>query len=432
MVRHARLGAQAPAARPRRALRRRRRQSVDRGAAGSRSGRRPKDSTAPGLGVQVAADPDFKRTVAYTRVTSDPARDHTAQLRAALQEAQARRGVLVPLRQRRRRLTGRAVHDVAPARLQAAGAHRVLDVPVVDRGVLQRARAPRGRRTSISSSASATSSTSTAVLLPAGAPTRSAPPARSRSTARSTGSTAATRGCGRSWPATPHLFMWDDHEVVNNYWREGAGGATVDGFAERQADAYRAWFEHQPVPVIDGTRIYRSVRVGGLVDLFLVDERQYKDAQPCGDLGLTPCADAATPGRDVPRSGAEGVAARRHATFDRDVEGARQRRHDDGARPARAVDAEVRRHLGRLPGGAPRGRLRLAQRRRAGHRRDERRRPRRLRRRAHHDRALRRHTGSGGVRGAVDDVGQHERAARGQRRRRRWPARPTRPCSTAT
>jgi alkaline phosphatase D len=89
--------------------------------------------------------------------------------------------------------------------------------------------------------------------------------------------------------------MWDDHEVTNNYWREGASDGA--GFAARKATAYRAWFEHQPVPVIDGTRIHRSVRVGRHADVFLLDERQYRDEQPCGDSILTPCPDAKTPGR---------------------------------------------------------------------------------------------------------------------------------------
>jgi alkaline phosphatase D len=95
-------------------------------------------------------------------------------------------------------------------------------------------------------------------------------------------------------------YLWDDHEVVNNYWREGSAGKTVEGFAERRAAAYRAWFEHQPsVRIGDGTRIYRSVRVGELADLFLLDTRQYRDAQPCGDSNLAPCPDAAAPGRTM-------------------------------------------------------------------------------------------------------------------------------------
>lgn len=99
-----------------------------------------------------------------------------------------------------------------------------------------------------------------------------------------------------------HLYIWDDHEVLNNYWRDGAAGDAIDGFAQRRAAGYRAWFEHQPVRRIDGpggSRIYRSLRLGQLVDLFMIDDRQYRDAQPCGDSNLTPCADAGAPGRTM-------------------------------------------------------------------------------------------------------------------------------------
>jgi alkaline phosphatase D len=97
------------------------------------------------------------------------------------------------------------------------------------------------------------------------------------------------------------LLIWDDHEVANNYWRDGTGAAPVDGFAERRSAAYRAWFEHQPVPHAGatGTRIYRALRLGRHAELALMDDRQYRDAQPCGDVGLTPCPDARTPGRTM-------------------------------------------------------------------------------------------------------------------------------------
>lgn len=89
-------------------------------------------------------------------------------------------------------------------------------------------------------------------------------------------------------------FLWDDHEVVNDAWRDGAEGRPVAGFAERRRNAYRAWFEHQPSLRIGGarsTRIYRGVRVGALAHLFFLDERQYRDAQPCDDRPLLPCGE---------------------------------------------------------------------------------------------------------------------------------------------
>ncbi|MEJ7891903.1 MAG: alkaline phosphatase D family protein [Solirubrobacteraceae bacterium] len=102
--------------------------------------------------------------------------------------------------------------------------------------------------------------------------------------------------------AHPHVYLWDDHEVVNNYWREGQAGQRVEGLRERRAAAYRAWFEHQPVPRIGepgATRIYRSLRLGATGELFLLDGRQYRDAQPCADANLAPCPAAADPGRTL-------------------------------------------------------------------------------------------------------------------------------------
>jgi alkaline phosphatase D len=38
-------------------------------------------------------------------------------------------------------------------------------------------------------------------------------------------------------------------------------------------------------------RIYRSLRFGKTLDLFLLDQRQYRDDQPCGDAIAPPCAE---------------------------------------------------------------------------------------------------------------------------------------------
>ncbi|MGH2713805.1 MAG: alkaline phosphatase D family protein, partial [Thermoleophilaceae bacterium] len=91
--------------------------------------------------------------------------------------------------------------------------------------------------------------------------------------------------------------VWDDHEVKNNCWRAGSEGVVEPGFAERREAAYRAWFEHMPVPRFRGerTRIYRLLRAGALADVIFLDERQYRDAQPCGDAEVVPCPDAAAP-----------------------------------------------------------------------------------------------------------------------------------------
>ena len=83
----------------------------------------------------------------------------------------------------------------------------------------------------------------------------------------------------------PFAIVWDDHEFVNNCNR-----MTILEQPERAAAAYQAWFEYQPVwPVADGSnRIHRRHRWGDLVDLTLLDTRQYRDAPiPGAGIGST-------------------------------------------------------------------------------------------------------------------------------------------------
>jgi phosphodiesterase/alkaline phosphatase D-like protein len=77
--------------------------------------------------------------------------------------------------------------------------------------------------------------------------------------------------------AHPFAPVWDDHEFVNNCNR-----LTNLEFPERAAAAYRAWFEYQPVMRIEGDRIHRRARWGRLLDLSLLDTRQYRDPQITG------------------------------------------------------------------------------------------------------------------------------------------------------
>jgi alkaline phosphatase D len=84
----------------------------------------------------------------------------------------------------------------------------------------------------------------------------------------------------------PIMAIWDDHEVEDNHAAGEPGGATQSRdvpFAERRANAYRAFFEHMPrIRVPDApTRIYGSVPLGGTAEVLLLDERQYRSDQPC-------------------------------------------------------------------------------------------------------------------------------------------------------
>jgi alkaline phosphatase D len=108
----------------------------------------------------------------------------------------------------------------------------------------------------------------------------------------------------------PWLVAWDDHEVDNDY--AGGRGEDLDPtFLARRAAAYRAWFEHQPVrPGVlrpDGeVRIYGTHAWGSLANLFVLDDRQYRDPQPCprasraGSNVVGPwCTDRERPGRTM-------------------------------------------------------------------------------------------------------------------------------------
>ncbi|WP_374666585.1 alkaline phosphatase [Ramlibacter sp.] len=95
--------------------------------------------------------------------------------------------------------------------------------------------------------------------------------------------------------ACPWLLTWDDHEVQNDYAGAAPGnaGPAITDFAARRAAAYQAYYEHMPLRAgvlaraLQGLRegaelrLYGRHRIGGLVDLCLLDNRQYRDVQAC-------------------------------------------------------------------------------------------------------------------------------------------------------
>jgi alkaline phosphatase D len=46
-------------------------------------------------------------------------------------------------------------------------------------------------------------------------------------------------------------------------------------------------------------RFYRHLRLGANAELFVLDTRQYRDDQPCGDRFFVPCAESTQPGRTM-------------------------------------------------------------------------------------------------------------------------------------
>jgi len=78
--------------------------------------------------------------------------------------------------------------------------------------------------------------------------------------------------------AHPFIVVWDDHEIANNTWSDGAENhdpETEGSFTERKAAAIQAWYEWLPVRPPNDVReiIYRKLPYGDLVDLLMLDTR---------------------------------------------------------------------------------------------------------------------------------------------------------------
>ncbi len=102
----------------------------------------------------------------------------------------------------------------------------------------------------------------------------------------------------------PWLVVWDDHEVENNYAGliQQSPGDGVN-FRNRRAAAYKAYWEHMPlraasVPVNEFMQLYRRISWGQLATFHMLDTRQYRSDQACGD-GSKICAAADDPARSI-------------------------------------------------------------------------------------------------------------------------------------
>lgn len=78
--------------------------------------------------------------------------------------------------------------------------------------------------------------------------------------------------------AVPFIAIWDDHEVTNDTWRDGAENHQQDegDFEERKLAALQAYFEWMPIrPVIEDNNeiINRQFSFGNLLDLYMLDTR---------------------------------------------------------------------------------------------------------------------------------------------------------------
>jgi alkaline phosphatase D len=78
--------------------------------------------------------------------------------------------------------------------------------------------------------------------------------------------------------AHPFVIVWDDHEVANDSWENGAENhnpATEGSYTARKMAAIQAWHEWLPVrpPTSMNDIIYRRFQYGDLLDLLMLDTR---------------------------------------------------------------------------------------------------------------------------------------------------------------
>jgi alkaline phosphatase D len=77
----------------------------------------------------------------------------------------------------------------------------------------------------------------------------------------------------------PWITVWDDHEIANNTWRDGAQNHNPDqgegAWPARRDAAVQAYREWMPIREngARGRRIYRTFRLGPLADLIMLDTR---------------------------------------------------------------------------------------------------------------------------------------------------------------
>jgi alkaline phosphatase D len=101
--------------------------------------------------------------------------------------------------------------------------------------------------------------------------------------------------------AAPWVVTWDDHETENDY----AGLVREEenpqaDFPAMVAASYQAYYEHMPLrassmPQGPHMQLYRKFTWGNLAEFQVLDTRQYRSDQPCGEGATVRCPAAYDP-----------------------------------------------------------------------------------------------------------------------------------------
>jgi alkaline phosphatase D len=111
----------------------------------------------------------------------------------------------------------------------------------------------------------------------------------------------------------PWIVVPDDHEVENNYANmvraDSTPSLTTAQWTARRTAAYQAYYENMPLRPAQANNgnsipLYRRLRWGNLATFHMLDTRQYRNDQACGD-GWKICSDADLASRSLPGNAQE-------------------------------------------------------------------------------------------------------------------------------
>jgi alkaline phosphatase D len=79
----------------------------------------------------------------------------------------------------------------------------------------------------------------------------------------------------RAHQLKPFICVWDDHEITNDAYKDGAENHQPNegDYNTRKANALQVWHEYLPARVSDNAKIYRNFNIGGIVNLMMLDTR---------------------------------------------------------------------------------------------------------------------------------------------------------------
>ncbi|MEM7041372.1 MAG: alkaline phosphatase D family protein [Pseudomonadota bacterium] len=105
--------------------------------------------------------------------------------------------------------------------------------------------------------------------------------------------------------SAPFIVSWDDHEIDNDWAADqDQDGTPPELFLLRRAAAFQAYYEHMPLrrrslPTPMHLQLYRQITFGPLLNLNVLDTRQYRSDQVCRGGYLEECDERHDPMRSL-------------------------------------------------------------------------------------------------------------------------------------